>query len=223
MILMSNRVHTIRLRMSLAYLVVGKDGLILIDAGLQGEAGKILRKINDLGNGKLRLIYITHAHLDHYGSAAALKRATGAPIAIHQLDTDIMSRGETPIGEAASFGRVMAFFLPFAYPALRPEPAKADIILEDGDDLTNFGIQGRVLHTPGHTAGSTSLVIDDQFAFVGDLVTNSGKPRLQRYFAQNWSQLAESLWRLKALRLTNIYPGHGATPFPAKLLDDLVS
>ena len=219
---MSVKVLVIKLRMSLAYLVAGDDGLVLVDAGLRSEEGKILRSIHDSGAGKLNLIYITHAHLDHYGSAAALKRATGAPIAIHQQDEEIMSRGETPIWEAAGFGKVMAFFLPAAYPFLRPEPAKADIILNDGDNLTEFGIRGRVLHTPGHTLGSSSLVLDDQIAFVGDLVTNKGRPRLQRYFAQNWSQLPESLRRIQALKLAQIYPGHGAAPFSAKLLDDLI-
>lgn len=218
---MAVRVQVIKLRMSLAYLVAGDDGLVLVDAGLRGEESKILRAIHNSGAGKLNLIYITHAHLDHYGSAAALKRATGAPIAIHHQDEEIMFRGETPIWEAAGFGKVMAFFLPAAYPILRPEPAKADIILNDGDNLSHFGIRGKVLHTPGHTAGSSSLIIEDNIAFVGDLVTNKGRPRLQRYFAQNWSQLPVSLRRVQGLELEKIYPGHGAAPFSAKLLDNL--
>ncbi len=71
------------------------DGAVLVDAGLPGYAGPILAKLEELGHPDLRLIYITHAHVDHYGSAAAVQRATGAPIAVHADDAgDLADRGD---------------------------------------------------------------------------------------------------------------------------------
>lgn len=209
---MSPKIHTLSLRMSLAYLIEGEDGMILVDAGLRGEERAVLKKMRELNRQDLRLIFITHAHLDHYGSAAELRRRTGAPIAIHHLDEQAMALGETRIGSARSMGRAMAALLPIIHPLLRPEPAEADLIFEDGFELEEFGLDAKVLHTPGHTAGSCCLMLRERSAFAGDLVTNNRGVRLQQYFAQDWSSLPESLSRLQARRPEWVFPGHGRHP-----------
>ena len=207
--------------MSLAYLIENDAGLVLVDAGLRGEEKKVLKKMQALERDDLRLIFITHAHLDHYGSAAALKRMTGAPIAVHREDEEAMALGETRIGSARSLGRVMVATLPLVHPLLRPEPASADFIYDDGDGLEAFGLEATVLHTPGHTAGSSCLIMQDRLAFAGDLVTNNGRPMLQRFFAQDWSSLTDSLERLKAQEPEWIYPGHGRDPMKGSELQSL--
>jgi glyoxylase-like metal-dependent hydrolase (beta-lactamase superfamily II) len=209
---MLTTVHRIALRFSLAYLIESKSGLVLVDAGIKGEEQKILRKITEVSGDDLRLIFITHAHLDHYGSAAALKRITGAPIAIHHLDEEAMSLGETHLGSARNIGRILAPLLPLANALGQPEPVEADVVLEDGDDMAEFGMDARVLHAPGHTFGSSCLVVEDSLAFVGDLVTNTGQPHLQRAFAQDWSSLPTSLNKLRAKEPDWVFPGHGPKP-----------
>jgi glyoxylase-like metal-dependent hydrolase (beta-lactamase superfamily II) len=105
-------VHTLSMGMSLAYLVEGTAGMILVDAGLPGDEAKVLRKMKSLGRDDLRLIFITHAHIDHYGSAAALRTLTGARIAIHRSDAEAMAGGETRLGTARGWGRLVGIFLP---------------------------------------------------------------------------------------------------------------
>jgi glyoxylase-like metal-dependent hydrolase (beta-lactamase superfamily II) len=202
-------IHRIGLRMSLAYLIESDDGLVLVDAGLRGEEGRILALMSKLNRRDLRLIYITHAHLDHYGSAAAIRRLTGAPIAVHHADGQAMAAGETRLGEARGQGRILAALLPLAQPLLRPEPAEADILLDDEQSLADYGLQATVLHTPGHTLGSTCLLVEDRLAFSGDLVTTTGGPHVQRAFAEDWTQIPSSLRRLQAAGPEWIYPGHG--------------
>jgi len=209
---MLTRVHRIGLRFSLAYIIENDSGVVIVDAGIKGEEHKILRKLKELGRDDLRLIFITHAHLDHYGSAAALRRVTGAPIAIHQQDAEAMALGETRLGSARNIGRVLGPLLPIANAFGRPEPVEIDVVVADGDDMAAFGIDAQVLHTPGHTFGSTCLVVEDNLAFVGDLVTNTGKPHLQRAFAQDWLSLLTSLDKLQAKEPDWIFPGHGPKP-----------
>jgi glyoxylase-like metal-dependent hydrolase (beta-lactamase superfamily II) len=218
---MLTTVHRIALRFSLAYLIESNSGLVLVDAGVKGEEQKILRKITEVDGGDLRLIFITHAHLDHYGSAAALKRITGAPIAIHHLDEEAMALGETRLGSARNIGRILAPLLPLANALGRPEPAKADFALEDGDVLGGYGLDARVLYTPGHTYGSSCLVVEDSLAFVGDLVTNTNGPHLQRAFAQDWSSLTTSLNTLRAMEADWLFPGHGPKPMKGIELENL--
>lgn len=90
-------VHSLPLAMSRAYLIEQGACLILVDAGVPGEEARILRAIQRRHPARLSMIFITHAHFDHYGSAAALRRATGAPIAIHESDAEAMADGEIPL------------------------------------------------------------------------------------------------------------------------------
>ncbi|HUS93801.1 MAG TPA: MBL fold metallo-hydrolase [Patescibacteria group bacterium] len=218
---MNLKVHAIPLKLSMAYLIESEAGLVLVDAGLRGEEKRILAKIKILGRVDLKLIYITHAHLDHYGCAAAMRRITGAPIAIHCQDAEAMAQGETRLGTARNFGRVIQALLPLANPLLRPEPVRADIMLEDGQVLTEPGLPATVLFTPGHTMGSTCLLFENRFAFAGDLVTNSGQPRRQRFFAEDWSLLPGSLARLQEQNPETTYSGHGMEPIRGQQLQML--
>lgn len=162
--------------MAFCHLVESSEGLVLIDAGSPGKEHEILRHLKRLGRDDLRLILITHAHLDHYGSAAALRRETGALVAIHAADAEPMAKGETRLGSARYWGFFIKLILPWVEKRVGPEPVAADILLADGDDLRQFGLPGRIVHTPGHTPGSCSVIVSDGIAFVGDLVSPMGRP-----------------------------------------------
>jgi glyoxylase-like metal-dependent hydrolase (beta-lactamase superfamily II) len=207
--------------MSTAYLIESDAGLVLVDAGLPRFERKVVRRMRALGRDTLRLIFITHAHLDHYGSAAALRRLTGAPIAIHRADADAMARGTTPIGSVRRHGRSLWALLRLFEPHLRPEPTAPDVLLDDGDDLRAYGLDAVVLHTPGHTPGSSCLIVEGRIAFVGDLLSTVVRPRVQRSFAHDWSLIPDSLARLQALRPEWAYAGHGCRPLGGRALQRL--
>jgi hydroxyacylglutathione hydrolase len=212
---MSLKVISLKLLMSRSYLIESSSGLILVDAGLPGEEKRILRAIRSLRSESLDLIFITHAHVDHYGSAAALREITGAPIAIHKMDGESMSIGDTRLGTAKGRGRLVKRLLPAIQRIWPTPPTPADIFFEDGDDFSHLGLDARALHTPGHTLGSSSLLVGDE-AFVGDLITTTGnRPRLQRYYAQSWPLLQTSLTHLIEANPKRLYPGHGRN-----ILDD---
>jgi hydroxyacylglutathione hydrolase len=215
------KVHTIRNWMAPAYLIEYEQGLALVDTGGPGAEHRLLRTIQELGRGELRLIFITHAHLDHYGNAAAVRSLTGAPLAVHPADAPAMQRGETIIGSARGRGRLAQRLMPFVQSFLRPTPTNPDLLLEDGQDLSQFGFPAVVLHTPGHTIGSCCLVVDGHLVFAGDLISNTGRPHFQRYYAQDWSQLALSLGRLISLQPEWIYPGHGLKPISGRTLQNI--
>ncbi len=217
---MSPRVHIITMGIAPAYLIESSTGLALVDAGLPGYERWVLRRMQRLGRDDLRLIYITHAHLDHYGSAAAVRRLTGAPVAIHRADADVMARGETPVGATRGRGRVMWPILHRFERLLPHEPTPPDVLLDDGDGLRAFGLDAVVVHTPGHTPGSTCLVVEGRLAFVGDLLANSILPRVQDAYAHDWSLIPQSLARVQALEPEWVYPGHGR-PLSGKTLQQM--
>ena len=165
-----------------------------------------------MGGGKLRLIYITHAHFDHYGSARALRERTGAPIAIHAADGAAMAAGETPLRLVRERGWLGRLLLPLAERVLDPEPTQADVLLAEGQPVSAYGLDAVVMHTPGHTPGSSSLILATEVAFVGDLLSTVGRLHAQNLYASDWSQLAASVSRLKRQSLSRIYAGHGRRP-----------
>jgi hydroxyacylglutathione hydrolase len=95
---------------------------------------------------------------------------------------------------------------------LPPEPVQADLLVEDGASFAELGLPARVLHTPGHTPGSSCLITEGGLAFAGDLVSTTGGPHSQRYFADNWKLVGESLKRLQEAAPKLAYPGHGRRP-----------
>ena len=220
---MSLQVHNIPMGMSRAYLIESDAGLVLVDAGLPRCERSVLRRMRALGRDDLQLIFITHAHLDHYGSAAALRRLTGAPIVIHRADGDAMARGETPIRSARGRGWLLLALLPLIESVLRPEPTLPDLLLDDGDDLRAYGfdLDAVVLHTPGHTPGSSCLIVEGRFAFVGDLISTTCRSTAQRFFADDWSLIPDSLARLQALKPEWVYAGHGRRPLSGEALQRL--
>jgi len=215
------RIHPVFAGLSTTYLVESEAGIILVDAGCPHYERSILRRVRALENGPLRLIFVTHAHLDHYGSAASLRCLTGAPIAIHRADAGAMAEGKTPIGSVHGSGWLMWTLLRLCEPYVRPEPTPPDLLLDDGDDLRAFGLDAAVVHTPGHTPGSSSLIVEGRVAFVGDLLSTSVRPRVQRSFADDWSLIPHSLARLQALRPEWVYTGHGRRPLSRAALQRL--
>ena len=91
--------------------------------------------------------------------------------------------------------------------------------------LDEYGIAGRIVYTPGHTAGSISVLLDSGEAVVGDMAMNSLPMRLSPglpVFAENLSQLMES-WRMILKQgVATIYPSHGR-PFPADVMRKALS
>jgi glyoxylase-like metal-dependent hydrolase (beta-lactamase superfamily II) len=203
---MNVKIHPLTLNFVQAYLIETAGGLFLVDCGMPGNEKKIRQTMQGLGREDLKLIFITHAHPDHTGSAAALKRSSGAKIAIHRLEAEALRTARMPVSSQNRLRRLVTAIIGRFF---RVQLVEADILLEDGDSLEPYGLRGTVFHTPGHSPGSCCLVLEDQSGFVGDLVSTSGMPHLQHDIVDDWGQLHASYLRLRELGVERAYPGHG--------------
>lgn len=207
------RIHTLTLGPSNLFLIESDEGVVLVDAGIPALDRIVLAYLNYIGRDDLKLIFITHAHPDHYGSAAALRETTGAEIAVHEADAAEMAAGEFQLGTVRDWEWASELTVPAVERALSQlEPTPPDILLADGDRLDEFGIDAYVVHTPGHTPGSSVLMLEDAYAFVGDLASNVGDPHAQSSYADSWPEVAASLRHVQALAPTLVFAGHGADP-----------
>ena len=216
-------IHRLQMGMANAYLVEGTQGLVLIDCGSPRQERVVFSALERLGRPDLEMIFITHAHLDHYGSAGAIRRETGARIGIHAADAEAMTKGMTPLGSVRGRGRFGKALLPLAMRVLKLEPVDPDILFVDEDRITTAGLEMSVLHTPGHTPGSASLLVEKEAIFVGDLISTTRHPHIQGLYASDWSQILPSLRRIQRVHPQMLYPGHGRKAISGVDLDVLLN
>jgi glyoxylase-like metal-dependent hydrolase (beta-lactamase superfamily II) len=107
---------------------------------------------------------------------------------------------------------------------MQTKSLKADIAFETDIDLNDFGINGRIIHTPGHTAGSVSVILSDGTAIIGDLlmggIIRRRAPHLP-LFAKDLSQIKESVRRILGLSPKIIHASHGG-PFTREAVERLL-
>jgi glyoxylase-like metal-dependent hydrolase (beta-lactamase superfamily II) len=216
------QIHTITVGPVNRYLI-GDSSWMLVDTGVPLTERMVLRALERLriAPQQVQLILLTHGHVDHAGAASALKRRTGARLAIHESDLELIESGRVVVPRMwDATARVLVKPVEWIASMMRFPPVAADIVIGDGGlALHDLGVRGRVVHTPGHTSGSVSLVLDSGEAFVGDL-GGMGGPRRSAGIppAGNDRQLILESWRrILELQVTHIYPGHGPSLSAAEM------
>lgn len=172
------------------YLIYGERHVWLIDAGVAGTEERLWEYLGQTGRSpdEVAGLLLTHAHPDHVGAAAAIHARTGCDVAVHPAerawveDVDRQAR-ERPVP---------------GFSALVGGSVPVTTLLEDGATLElEAGLTVRVIHTPGHSPGSVSLLLQpDSALFTGDVVLSPGD--LPIY--DSAAVLQSSLARLQALR-----------------------
>lgn len=191
------------------YILAEADRLVVIDAATPGRAGVVWQSLARLGYppDAVDEIWLTHGDVDHMGSAAALKAASGARLAAHRADVPLVEGladrelGPLPLATACQklFNRAVRHLY---------QPAQVDRPLEEGDALGGW----QVIHVPGHTAGSVCYYHPArQIILVGDALNYKfgrvGAP--PRLFTPNPAQAYASIRKLAALDFEVCCFGHG--------------
>jgi len=165
-----------------AFLVKGEKELILIDTGIPDQERAILKSIDDFGldSSELKHILITHLHTDHVGSLYKLKQITGALVYAHEEETEAIEQGITlrACTPAPSlFSRIVVPMIQKKGLEKRIQGTRVDMKLEDGNIL-KLGGGIKVIHTPGHTKGHVSFLLQQEggILIVGDAASGGRTP-----------------------------------------------
>lgn len=220
---MIHRIPIFPLGMINAFLIVNSSGCILVDSGLPDTERKVEKVLNNLNLTfrDIRLIVITHAHIDHAGNAAKLHSLSGAPIVAHKGDLSYF-KGEQSMHFCSTgwfgwlFSKTGAIQKPYT-------PFTPNILLSEGNklNLNHYGFEGDVIPTPGHTEGSLSVVLNSGQAVVGDLISSgillggiarTGKAK-RPPFEDNPLQVSKELKKIANSGVETFFMGHGG-PLP---------
>jgi len=167
---------------------------MIIDPG--GEADRIIAKLEEHGL-RLKQIVCTHTHIDHVGAIFELQQRTGTPAAIHKADMFLFENLD-----------VQAQWLHLE----NPKKGSIDSFLNDGQAVACSGIEVGVIHTPGHTPGSTTFLLtgERRILFAGDTLFMNGIGRTDLWGGSQTEILSSIENRLMTLDDdTMVIAGHG--------------
>jgi ribonuclease/clavin/mitogillin len=172
---------------------------LLVDLGWPGTMGKMRANLRRMGVplDEIRYGLATHYHIDHAGVAQELKLA-GVPLLV--LDVQVPA-------------------IPLMKTWTKPQDQYLEITMHDNVEIScdesrslleRIGIPGEILHTPGHSDDSVSLLLDDGSVFTGDLTS-------PQHIGLENPKVVHASWQLLRERgATRVYPGHG----PVRQIDE---
>jgi glyoxylase-like metal-dependent hydrolase (beta-lactamase superfamily II) len=194
-----------------SYLYISDNSEIsIIDAGMPGNAFKILNQISemDISLEKIKYIILTHSDIDHMGSVADLKKATGALVAIHEIEVPYLL-GEKKKKLKGIIGGLIGLIFGILLKFMKPQNIVPDITLKEGDFVGGL----EVIYTPGHTEGSISLYKSETVLFSGDaLITDkhSNIIGFNNIATSDTLEAAKTIKKIKHLKFEVLLPGHGS-------------
>ena len=201
------------------YLVKSGDGYILIDTGWPSKRDELIKEMESAGckPGNLKLIIATHGDIDHTGNCAYLRERYKTKIAIHPDESKVVETGNMLLSRKnicffqRTIAKVMFFFFGAFVEIDKFEP---DLLIDEGYDLSEYGLDATVLHLPGHSKGSIGILTSDGDLYCADILGNNKKPE-KGSLVDDKEQFNASIEKLEDFEINTVYPGHGK-PFLMK-------
>jgi glyoxylase-like metal-dependent hydrolase (beta-lactamase superfamily II) len=200
------------------YLIEVGGHHVLVDTGGSNARKQFMQRLQSAGctRDSLELVVLTHGDFDHIGNAAYIRSALGARLAMHPGDLGMAERGDM-FSNRKKPSLILRALLPLFSPFGEAQRFTPDLLLQDGLDLSSYGFPATVVHLPGHSLGSAGLLTADGDLLCGDLLGSTKGPALNSLM-DDPRTAAESLARLRALKIVRVYPGHGP-PFTMEELE----
>ena len=215
------------------YLIEEEGKLTLVDAGFPGHYSIYKKGLESLGkkSNDLEAIVLTHGHADHTGFAEKVRRATGVPVYVHKQDAKMVSK---PL-QLPWVGLLSNAWRPYTAKMLGVAmvngvftlPHLTKVVTVTDGQLLEIPGRPRILHTPGHTDGEISLLMEEKKVIItGDtIVTRNlltgelGEPQIVHpILTHNYQQAYRTLDLLREIGEIILLPGHG-TPWKGDMND----
>ena len=212
-----------------SFVLFDTGGHIFLDKQCNNRRELLEKELNSYGCDatNLKLVVLTHGDNDHVANAAYIRKKYNTKIALHSNDLDLVNcptiekllencHYHSPVYKLV-FSAMKNSIKKIATKTLEDfESFRPDILLDDGFDLSPYGFEAKVVHTPGHTKGSISILTAQGDLIAGHTFANLNKPAIAPN-AYDFKELRSSIKRLKTMNIKTIYPGHG-NPFNAAAL-----
>ena len=165
-------IKVIKLSFVNAYLLEEEKRFFLIDTGLSMHSDMLENELKAAGclPGDLKLIIITHGDFDHTGNCVMLREKYGCKIAMHADDIPMVRDGVLLKRKLKGFtNRLLSVMRRLFRKKLTFTRFSPDILLKEGQDLKEYGLDARIIHIPGHTPGSVGILTAGGDFFISSL------------------------------------------------------
>lgn len=195
------------------FLIQKGNSNILIDTSPRRYWNKLNSRLKKLHINKLDCLILTHSHFDHADNAALIKEKYLAKVIIHKSEASNLKNGDFVMlkGTMLLSKFIVKILNSNISPVVRCRPCIPDILVEDFYDLRDYGLNAKIIHTPGHTKGSVSIIIDDEIAIVGDAMFGVFRNSIMPPFADDKNLMIKSWARLLQTNCNLFLPSHGAS------------
>ncbi len=172
---------------------------VLIDTGTGVYSNQLQYALEQVGSSleSITDVLLTHSHIDHIGGVIPLLKEASPRIHLHKAEADLINSGDMSLTLGETFGSDMP-------------PIKIEGLLEEGHTLELGNLKVKVLHTPGHSAGSVCYHIEEHgIVYTGDTMFSGGSFGRVDLPSGNPRKIVESLSRLASLdNFNTALPGH---------------
>ena len=200
------------------YIVADNGKAILIDTGKKKYREKVLEKCKKF---HVSIIVLTHGHMDHCQNAAYLANALHIPIAMNKKDMNLIADNRKQLLVAKTFlGNIVLSVSLSSFEKESLEVYEPTIYLKNGDDLSKYGVDAKVVELPGHTKGSIGIEVEDNL-FVGDALMNMFYPTVSMLYVDEQEMLSSARY-ISELGEKTIYFGHGKPKRNRKWVENVV-
>jgi len=215
-----NRIIQILSGRSNVFLLTNGKADILVDTGPGFMWGTLQKRLDLLKINKIDLLILTHSHFDHAANAAKIKEKYNARVIIHESEAGYLTTGDNilPAGTNRVTKLIVRTFANKFRSVALYQPCKYDYTFDEKFELTDFGFNAYLIHTPGHTSGSVSVITDNEIALVGDTMFGVFPWTVFPPFASDPYQMLKSWKKLLETDCRMFIPSHG-TPNKRELVE----
>jgi glyoxylase-like metal-dependent hydrolase (beta-lactamase superfamily II) len=195
-----------------AFLLTNGVKNLLVDTGPSYLWRLLRRRLDRLGVKQIDALILTHAHMDHAENAHRIRESYKAPVYIHRREAAYLASGENIIPQGTTIiTRALTNLLSRKIaPFLRYTACEPDVRIDERFSLQELGFNGYILHTPGHTPGSVSVIVGDEIALVGDCMFGVLRGSVFPPYANDAGQMVHSWGKLLETGCSLFLPSHGS-------------
>jgi glyoxylase-like metal-dependent hydrolase (beta-lactamase superfamily II) len=211
------KIQRILLGRSNVYLISQNNRKVMVDTGIRADWHRLQKKL--VLTGKPDMVIVTHTHFDHTGNAGNINRNYSPVFLVQEQERKYFGEGYSPIPHGTSPLTRFIYNLgekKFPY-WFRVEGVPGALTFGERYDLKDAGINGYCLHTPGHSAGSISIVLDNEYAITGDTLTGIISGSAFPLWGDDTAELIRSWKKLLATGCLTFLPAHGCAVKRGKL------